>query len=58
LKKSNQKTFDSQGGWARPVSALREPRKADTGLAHPPWESKVFARFFQKALLSSFFTKN
>jgi hypothetical protein len=23
------------------------------GLTTPPWESKVFARFFQKALLSS-----
>jgi hypothetical protein len=53
LKKSNQKTFDSLGGVVRPVSAMRGTRMAETGLTTPPKESKVFARFFQKALLSS-----
>jgi hypothetical protein len=37
----------------RPVSAMRGTRMAETGLTTPPTESKVFARFFQKALLSS-----
>jgi hypothetical protein len=41
LKKSNQKTFDSCGGW-------RDRRQI-------PHESKVFARFFQKALLPGCF---
>jgi hypothetical protein len=53
LKKSIQKTFDSVRGRARAgVSHSRFREWLTPALARPRTESKVFARFFQKALLA------
>jgi hypothetical protein len=50
-KKRTKKTFILYAGVARPVTAMRGQRMAVTGLATPAYRIKVFARFFQKALL-------
>jgi len=50
-KKVTKKTFARYAGAAQPVTAMRCQRMAVTGLNAPASRAKVFARFFQKALL-------
>jgi hypothetical protein len=49
LKKVTKKLLTPKAGWARPVSALRGSRKADTGLARPALGVKSFCALFSKS---------